>query len=253
MTGSYLFSSPGLVTLAHLVRDDTLFAFSLDVILTQDIAEHSAINISEPAKTTLQRLMNVVKVAVLSCRSRKDAMAVLGFEPHLLIGNYGIELPSQENCRNWQNVKLCLKLREQLYDMLGHVQGIEIEFLGESISVHYRKAGNPEKALSLINAAIEKLKPLPQTIEGMFVVNLLPCEAINRGETLLSAMRLFGSRKSIYFGADGADEDVFRLKHADVFGIHVGKNDETSAAYYLHTRTELLGVLNSMIALFETQ
>lgn len=252
MTESYLFSSSGLIALACYVRADTLFAFNLDGIMEQNIADYSPAAITEPVKTTLQRLMNFAKVMVFSCLSRKDALNILGFEPHLLIGNYSPELPSQGRSRNWHNVKHCLKWREQVYDLLIYVQGVEIEFLGESISLHYRNADNPEKALALINAAIEKLKPVPQKIDGKFVVNLFPGNALTRGAALLTALEFFGSSKAIYFGADEADEDVFRLKLADVFGINVGKADNTAASHYLLSQSDILGLLNSMVGILET-
>lgn len=196
--------------------------------------------------------MDVAKVIMFSRKSRKEALVVLGFEPHLLIDNYGIERASQERGRNWQNVRHCLKWREQVYDMLSDVQGVEIEFLGESISLHYKKADDPGKALSLIKTAIGKLKPLPRMIDGKLVVNLLPGNALTRGETLVDTMKLLGSSKAIYFGAEGYDEEVFRLTDADVFGIHVGKNEQTAASHYIHGQSEILGLLNSMVDILET-
>lgn len=251
MTESYLFSATGLSALARYVRADTLFAFSLDSILAQNIAEFSLVYITDPLKTSLQKLMDIANVMVFSCRSRSDALDILGFEPHLLTGNYGSELSSQECCRNWNNVKLCLKWREQLYAMLGDIDGLEIEFLGESILLRFRKADNPEKALLLINAAIEKLSPLPRKMDGMLVVQLLPGDIITRGERLLAALKHFGSRKAIYFGGDEADEEIFRFVQADVFGIHIGRNEHTAASRYLHSQSELPGLLNSMIGMLE--
>lgn len=251
MTESYLFSSTGLTALARYVRADTLFAFNMDSILTQNIAEYSLVSLTDPLKSTLQKLMDIANVMVFSCRSRSDALKILGFEPHLLIGNYGSELSSQERCRNWNNVKLCLKWREQLYDMLGDIDGLEIEFLGESILLRFRKADNPENALFLINAAIEKLTPLPRKMNGTHVVQLLPVDIITRGERLLAALAHFGSRKAIYFGGDEADEEVFRLVPADVFGIHIGRNEHTAASVYLHSQAELPALLNSMIGMLE--
>jgi len=251
VTESYLFSPTGLTALARYVRADTLFAFNLDGILAQNIAEYSLVYITDPVKTSIQRLMNVANVMVFSSRSRSDALNILGFEPHLLTGNYGSELSLQECCRNWNNVKLCLKWREQLYDMLGYIDGLEIEFLGESILLLFRKADNPEKALLLINAAIEKLTPLPRKMDGMLVVQLLPGDIITRGERLSAALEHFGSRKAIYFGGDEADEEIFRLEHTDVFGIHVGRNEHTAASRYLHSQSELPGLINSLIGMLE--
>lgn len=249
---SSLFHSEGLVALARYVKTDTLYVFDLNVTLSSIVAEHSAAQVAESVKTTLLRLMNVAKVSVIANSSRKDALRVLGFAPHLLIGNYGAEWPSQENSRNWNQVKYCLQWRKLLYDMLIDVQGVEIMFNGESISLNYRKADDPGKALSLINAAIENLEPSPRSIGGKFVVNILPAEALTKGEVLLAAMEYFGSKRVIYFGDDETGEEVFRLRSTDIFGVHVGKNDQTAASQYLYSQSELLGLLNSMVGILET-
>ena len=252
VTKSYLFSSTGLIALARFVRADTLFAFNLDGILAHNDAECPAVYLPEPVQATLLRLMNVAKVLMFSRKSRKETLVVLGFEPHLLICNYYIEGASQEGGRNWQNVRHCLKWREQVYEMLSDVKGLEIEFLGESVSIHYRKADDPKKALSLIYATIEKLKPPPRKIDGKLVVNLLPGNALTRGDALTDTMKLLGSSKAIYFGADRYDEEVFQLTAAAVFGIHVGKNEHTAALHYIHGPSEILGLLNSMVGILET-
>ncbi|MDD5287195.1 MAG: trehalose-phosphatase [Desulfuromonadaceae bacterium] len=253
MTASYIFSAKGVAALAHYVAPDTLFAFDLDGTLAPIVEEYGAAEVAEPIRATLERLVNVAKVAVITGRSRKDALAILGFEPHLLVGNHGSEWPPQEGPRNWQQIQLCLKWQERLNYMLSYEQGVEIEFKEESVSLHYRKAADAEKALSLINAAIEKLDPAPRRIGGKFVVNLLPMEAFTKGDALASAMELFGFKRAIFIGDDVTDEDVFLLKNVDVFGIHIGKDDQTAAQYYLKKQSALLGLLNSMVGILESQ
>ena len=251
MTSSYLFSPEGLVALASYVAPDTLFAFDLDGTLAPIVEEYSAAQVSKPIQAAMERLVKVAKVAVITGRSRKDALSILGLEPHLLVGNHGAEWPPLEGRRDWQQVMLCLKWREQLDFMLKYVQGIEIEFKEESVSLHYRKADDPEKALSLINAAIEKLDPSPRRIGGKFVVNLLPMEAFTKGKALVTAMDKFGLKRAIFFGDDVTDEEVFKLKDADVFGIHIGMDDQTAATYYLNKQSDILELLNSMVGILE--
>lgn len=251
MTSSYLFYSEGLVSFARYVAPDTLFAFDLDGTLAPIVEAYASAQVAEPVRATLKRLVKLAKVAVITGRSRKDALAILGLEPHLLIGNHGAEWSSHENSRNWRLVGSCLKWRERLHDMLFCAQGVDIEFKGESLSIHYRKAEDQEKALSLIDAAIEKLVPGPRRIGGKYVVNLLPMEAFTKGEALVAAMDRLGLKRAIYFGDDVTDEEVFQMKGVDVFGIHIGKDDQTAASYYLNEQSELLGLLNSMVGILE--
>ena len=130
MTASYLFQSEGLSNLARYVAPDTLFAFDLDGTLAPIVENYATARVAQPVRATLERLVRLAKVAVITGRSRKDALAILGFEPHLLIGNHGAEWPPQQESRNWQQIKLCLKWQERLHEDLTFVQGVEIELRG---------------------------------------------------------------------------------------------------------------------------
>lgn len=252
MTPSYLFKSEGLVTLARfVVAPDILFAFDLDGTLAPIVEDYTAAQVSEPFRTTLERLVDIAKVAVITGRSREDALTILGFEPQLLVGNHGGEWPSDNNVQETNSFKTCLKWAENLNRLLRSAMGVEIEFKRQSISIHYRKATNPEKALFLIDAAIEKLNPQARRIGGKCVVNLLPMESITKGEALMTAMARLGSKRAIYFGDDETDEEVFHLKEVDLFGVHIGNSDQTAATYYLNNQSELLGLLNSMVGMLE--
>lgn len=247
-----LFCSDGLVTLAHYVAPDTLFAFDLDGTLAPIVDEYSAAIVEEPVRITLERLLKLVKVAVITGRSRKDALAILGVEPHLLIGNHGAEWPASDtSSRGLEYVLCCLKWREQLHERLCSAQGIEIEFKGESISLHYRKADDQERALELITKEVNALVPAPRIIGGKCVVNLLPVDAYTKGEALIAAMDVLGLNRAIYFGDDVTDEEIFQLRSIDLFGIHIGDGAQTAAPYYVSKPSELLGVLNSIVGVLE--
>jgi trehalose 6-phosphate phosphatase len=253
LTASYLFDSEGLAALAQYVAPDTLFVFDLDGTLAPIVKEYSAAKVAEPVRIALKRLVKLAKVAVITGRARQGALAILGFEPQLLVGNHGAEWPPHERSRNWQFVERCLKWRDQLGGVLFYVKGVEIEFKAESLSIHYRKADDQEKALSIINAAIADLDPSPRRIGGKFVVNLLPMEALTKGEALVAAMGRFGLPRAIFFGDDVTDEEVFQLESTNVLGIHIGEADQTAASYYLSQQSDMLGLLNSMVGMLESQ
>lgn len=244
----YLFSSEGLAALAGYVTPDTLFAFDLDGTLAPIVEDYSAAQLDGQVRLTLQRLISLAKVVVITGRSRKDAMTILGVEPHLLIGNHGAEWTSVPNSSFVQDCKSWL---EQLQGLLRDVQGVEFEAKGESLSLHYRKADDRERTLELIDAAITKLEPGPRRIGGKFVVNLLPMKAPAKGEALLVAMDKLGARRSVFFGDDVTDEEVFLLENADIFGIHIGGESQTAASYYINNQSEMLGLLNSMVGILE--
>jgi trehalose 6-phosphate phosphatase len=246
---SYLLQSHQLEAFARFVTPDTLFAFDLDGTLTQIVEERSGAVVAEPVRDALKRLAGLAQVAVITGRSRRDAQTLLGFQPHLLIGNQGAEWPGDDE-RNRHFTELCLKWRERLDEALFH-HGVEVEFKGESISLHYRKAAEPEAALSRIHAVIDALEPPPRLIGGKSVVNVVPREAPDKGDALVAAMERLGCSKAIYFGDDETDEDVFRLKRADLFGVHVGK-EQTAADYYLAQESEMLGLLGVALGILES-
>lgn len=252
MTAAYLFSQKGLAALVRFVTPGTLFAFDLDGTLAPIVEDYAAVEISEPVRATLGRLVKIAKVAVITGRSRQDASAILSFEPHLLVGNHGAEWPVREGRLNSQQSVDCLLWRDKLLSLLSNVSGVEIEFKGESLSLHYRKADNAETTLSLIEAAIDTLIPEPRRIGGKFVVNLVPMKALTKGDALVAAMEMFGVQRAIFIGDDVTDEEVFKLDNANIFGIHIGKDDQTAAPYYLKKQSALLGLLNSMVGILES-
>ncbi len=244
----YLFSTEGLAALAKYISPDTLFVFDLDGTLAPIVEDFSAAQIDPLVRTTLERLIKFANVAVITGRSREDALRILGFEPHLLVGNHGAEWPSDSSSTfaqcstNWY---------QTLQQELGDVQGVELEFKGASLSVHYRKALNQANTLMQIDNAIKHLEPEPKRIAGKFVVNLLPMEALTKGEALVEAMNRFGLERAVFFGDDVTDEEVFILKNIDLFGVHIGKDQKTAAAFNLKKQIEMLGLLNSIVGIFE--
>lgn len=101
--------------------------------------------ISEPVRVTLGRLVKFAKIAVITGRSRQDAMEILAFEPHLLIGNHGAEWPGQEACPDSRQSSDCRIWNDILLGQLGNIPGVEIEFKGESLTLHYRASVKPER------------------------------------------------------------------------------------------------------------
>lgn len=244
----YLYSNAGLTALAPFVSPDTLFAFDLDGTLAPIVEDYSAAQIDETIRSTMEQLTRLAKVAVITGRSRKDAQAILGFEPHLVVGNHGAEWPSSKD-NNY--AECCSIWRAQLEPTLSSIQGVELEFKLFSISIHYRKTIDIESALASIDLAIKKLNPQPKRVAGKFVVNLLPTEAFTKGEALLAAMDKLLAQRAVFIGDDVTDEDVFQLKNVDLLGIHIGQDDQTAAEFYLKEQSQMKRLLNSIVGILE--
>lgn len=251
MGASYIFSSKGLAALARYINLETLFAFDIDGTLAPIVEDFTAATVSEPVKATLARLSAMANVIVITGRSRRDAAAILGFEPHLLVGNHGAEWPEGSGVPTEQLIRLCTVWEEELRRELGDIAGVEIEYKGESLTIHYRRAPDPMRALAQIHGAIARLAPQPKIISGKAVVNVLPPGGLTKGEALVLAMKMFGAERAVYFGDDVTDEEVFLLKDVDILGIHIGKDNDTAATYYLKKQSALLGLINSIAGIIE--
>lgn len=248
---TYLFSDEGMVELHAFVEYTTLIVFDLDGTLAPIVSDPAGICIPEEVRQRLIQLNHMAPVAVITGRSRADAMTYLGFTPRFLVGNHGAEgLPGEETagqdfaglCREWQS-----QLELLLPDM--PASGINLEAKGETIALHYRQATDPVKAQGSILAAIACLIPPPRVVSGIFVENIAPQNAPHKGAALEVIMAHLGCGRAIFVGDDVTDEDVFQLRNPSILGIRVGVNQESSAGFYLQGQYETVRLLQALIDL----
>jgi trehalose 6-phosphate phosphatase len=247
-----LFSESGLTALRSFVDHATLFAFDLDGTLTPITANPEGILVSEATKEELCRLINCAPVAVITGRSRSDALTHLGITPRFLIGNHGSEgLPGWEE-REKGFVDMCVDWERQLGKILfsGHAFGISIENKGTSLSIHYRAACSRRKARTMILKGIDLLVPQPRRVGGKCVENLLPKGAPDKGMAVLHLMDLMKWPKGFYVGDDVTDEDVFRLDRNGLFTVRVGTMQTSHAQYRLQSQRETVLLLREINQIF---
>lgn len=244
MTGAamiYLFSPAGLAALREFINANTLLAFDLDGTLAPIIADPGKILIPGDVSRRLLALQQMAPVAVITGRSRADALTHLGFTPAFLAGNHGAEgLPGHEG-EECDYVSLCSSWKKQLGRLLpeGDAAGIVLEDKGATLTLHYRNSINREQAHAEILDAISRLTPSPRSGHGKLVENISPQGAPHKGGAILSIMVHLGCSRALFVGDDETDEDVFRLDDARIMGIRIGTNRESAARYYLHDQSEI--------------
>lgn len=247
----YLFSHEGMVELRAFVDTATLFAFDLDGTLAPIVDDPAGITIREEVRQCLIQLNDRAPVAVITGRSRADAMIHLGFTPRFLVGNHGAEgLPGYEGtgrdfdalCREWKR-----QLALLIMDM--SACGISVEDKGRSLTLHYRHSPDPVKARESILAAVSCLIPPPRVVSGIFVENLTPRDAPHKGAALEALMEHLECGRAIFVGDDVTDEDVFHLRNPAILGIRVGKEQKSAAGFYLQGQHETVRLLREMITL----
>ena len=248
---AYLFNPEGMTALHAFVDPATLFVFDLDGTLAPIVPNPAEIDIPEDVRRYLIQLNDLAPVAIITGRSRADALTHLGFTPRFLVGNHGAEGLPGEAATAQEFARLCQEWKAQLTRLLPDMAacGIVLEEKGQTLALHYRKAHDPVRAREEILAAIDRLKPTPRVVSGIFVKNLAPADAPHKGTALETLMEHLACQRAIFVGDDITDEDVFRMRNPSVLGIRVGKNQESAARYYLKGQHEIIRLLREMLVL----
>lgn len=248
---TYLFAPVGRAALHAFATGSTLHAFDLDGTLAPIVADPAGIAIQDEVRQCLIQLNGMAPVAVITGRSRADALNHLGFNPHCLVGNHGAEGLPGEDAAGQDFIRLCQGWKEQLALLLPHMSasGISLEDKGETIALHYRHAPDTSKARGSIRDAIARLTPAPRVVSGIFVENIAPQDAPHKGAALEILMGHLGCHRAIFVGDDVTDEDVFRLGNPAILGIRVEKDGGSAAGFYLQGQHEIIQLLHEMITL----
>lgn len=249
----YLFSSSGQAALNQFVTHKTLIAFDLDGTLAPIVPDPSAVRIQHEVRQKLIRLDTLAPVAVITGRSRPDALLHLGFTPRFLVGNHGAEGLPGEDSNSQGFTRICQGWKRQLTRIMPDMsaRGIILEDKGESLALHYRQAPDPERARESILTALAGLTPTPRTVAGIFVKNLMPSGAPDKGAALETLIKHQGCRRAIFVGDDTTDEDVFRLDNPSILGIRVGRGTKSAAHFYLREQLEIGRLLDGIITRLE--
>jgi len=245
---TYLFTTEGLSALRKFIDASTLFVFDLDGTLAPIIANPEEIVVPEEVCRRLMALQQMAPVAIITGRSRADALNHLGFTPAYLAGNHGAEgLPGHAGAES-EYATLCSSWKKQLRRLLpeGNASGIVLEDKGATLTLHYRNSANREQAHKEILSAISRLTPPPRSGSGKFVENISPKDAPDKGVAIRGIMAHLGCDRALYVGDDETDEDVFRLDDQRIMGIRVGMNRESAANYYLRDQSEIGDLLDRL-------
>ena len=247
----YLFRHEGMVELRAFVDATTLFVFDLDGTLAPIVPDPAGIIIPDEVRHCLIQLNDMTPLAIITGRSRADAMSHLGFTPRFLVGNHGAEgLPGYEEAGR-DFAALCQEWKRQLALLIMDMSacGISMEDKGRTLALHYRYSPDPVKAREIMLAAFSCLTPPPRVVSGIFVENLTPQDAPHKGDALEALMEHLECGRAIFVGDDVTDEDVFHLRNPAILGIRVGKDQESAAGYYLQGQHETVRLLQEMITL----
>jgi trehalose 6-phosphate phosphatase len=252
-----LFTPEGQARLGQLIRPGVLCVFDFDGTLAPITAEPDGARMSQDILKRMIRLSSYTPIAVLTGRSVADISERLGFKPHYLVGNHGLEgIPGREAdqaqheecCRAWRMALDQHFTGEEYADA-----GIFIEDKRYSLSVHYRLANDHADASRKLVGLFLQLDPPPRVVSGKCVFNLLPQGAADKGIAMEQLLQISGAASAIYIGDDVTDEDVFRLQRPDVLSIRVEHSAESAADFFIPAHDDIARLLDDLLSRLQQQ
>ena len=247
----HLFDEDGLHRLDEIVQPGMLCVFDFDGTLSPIVPQPDSACLPPEVRERLVALTLLAPVAILTGRSLVDIGQRLGFEPHYVIGNHGLEgMPGWE-ARGTDYASACVAWRAALEMALRDHQrfdpGIRLEDKQYSLSVHYRMARDQAQAEQRLAALFETLLPPPRVVAGKCVYSLMPVEAAHKGAAMEQLMQQAGAATAIYVGDDVTDEDVFRLQRHDVLTVRIEPHPATAAEFYLPAMPDIVRLLDELV------
>lgn len=232
--------------LEKFASSKTLVAFDFDGTLAPIVTDPDRAAMRPSTRRLLRQVAKLYPCVVISGRSRSDvARRVRGVRLAEVIGNHGIE-PRQVAATAQGDVRAWIPLLER---QLRGTQGVVIEDKGFSLTVHYRRSREKQRARARILAAAAGLGEV-RLMGGKQVLNVLPAGAPHKGLALERARARLGCHTAVYVGDDETDEDVFALDRPDkLLAIRVGRKKNSAAAYCIRTQAEIDGLLRRLLAL----
>lgn len=245
-----LFSEAGYAALRRFLVKPALCLFDFDGTLAPLVSDPARVKLQPSIQLQLQAIQSRAPVGIITGRSLADIRERMGFEPDYVVGNHGLEgLPGWQS-RAPLNSELCRIWLSSLQSTLAPFgDAIWIEDKSFSLTVHFRHAQDQHSVTESLSACFAKLRPLPRIIPGKFNVSLLPPNAGDKGCAVEQLLRLSRQYRALYVGDDITDEDVFALRHPDIFPVRVGADVTTAADYVIKNHEDITQLLDWLLML----
>lgn len=233
----------------RLLRGPALIAFDFDGTLAPICADPQNACIQPTWIKHLKEINQRWPLAVISGRELKDLAPRLGFEPAFIAGNHGAESTAAEidhlTAQCLDSARNTLAENQEKIACLG----IEVEDKGLSLAVHYRRSNAPVDAAVFVAHILACLSSDLTVTHGKAVFNITAGATPNKGDALISAMRLSGVKDALYVGDDSNDEPAFQVASPRSVTVRVGaRRSPTSARFTLPTQRQLGRVLRMLVS-----
>lgn len=240
-------SAAGDVLLLDALRNNPLLALDFDGTLSPLVQQPAAAAMDPRVPSLLEPLLARMPVAIVSGRGIVDLAARVPMEGLTLVGNHGNEWvpqaapatgtsPAAGGSGSADPRQVCIDWAAQLAKPLAEMgEGIAFESKLLSLSIHYRLMPDREQARLRLLELVSQLRPVPELIEGKFVLNLMAPGLVTKYEAMQELQRRHGTGSVIFIGDDVTDERVFERAPPDWLTVRVwdeeaGAGGEGSAA-----------------------
>ena len=187
----------------------------LDGTISEIVPDPEAATVAPSIRSALAKLHGrLAVVAIITGRSSIYARDALGLPELIYVGNHGLERLDRGRVTLMEEARPLLPLLKELISRLRSRfddERLYFEDKGGSFAIHYRLAGNPDKARADVLAAIADLAGNGvKVVPGKTVINVLPPINVTKGTAVCSLVREFHLSGGILIGDDVTDLDAFR-------------------------------------------
>ena len=233
-----------LLETLEATRGRTLLAFDFDGTLVGLRANPTRVGLSPEWRGLLVKLAKRFEVAVISGRALPDLQQKMAGVPVHLAGSHGFEIVAKDGTPLSRGRAVWKRANDSWIAKLGSaidaspgLRGCWIEDKIYSCTVHFRGVANPEEAEATLVALSKRLRPRPELVAGIFVLNLVPPIAPHKGQ-----------KAAFFAGDDVTDENVFVLRDRNLVTVRIGDNGRPTAAQFaLPNRAALMRLLETTL------
>ncbi|MHB0915886.1 MAG: trehalose-phosphatase [Thermoleophilia bacterium] len=198
---------------------DTTIFLDLDGTLAPIVNKPADVAVPPEIVKLIRKLaQRYLAIAIVSGRQATEARRIVGLDELVYVGNHGFEtmLPGRPVVVSPEAQPYIPAIRE-LTKYCRDLEGVEdsgvwLEDKMATLSVHYRRAPDPDAAKAFIEARIipqaEKLGL--KVNEGRMVVEIKPPAKVNKGLAVGHLIDRLSTRQAIYAGDDTTDIDALK-------------------------------------------
>ena len=235
-----------------------------DGTLTPIVSKPEDARINPEMKQAVYDLSQLIPVAVISGRDRKDVENMVVLDNLIYSGSHGFDSKGPDFEYQHEAGVNCLPefdaAEDELRQKLKDIENATVERKLFAIAIHYRnvKEGEVQKVETITNDVYQKYKCFKKA-GGKKIIELKPDIDWHKGKALLWLLKKLDlntpSVLPVYIGDDVTDEDAFKaLPEVEGIGILVGDHEkETNANYRLENVDQVKEFLQKLITFYQEQ